>query len=91
MVMVDPLLEARLTEVGGCAWADMGRKMKGPQREELSTVVVDRIRRRLRQNGFRCHITLQVSPPPPPRTPSLASLSPESPSQLAQMPSQGPR
>lgn len=38
----------------------MGRRMKGPQKEDLSTVVVDRIRRRLRQNGFRCHITLQV-------------------------------
>lgn len=40
--------------------ADMGKKLKGPQKEELSTMVVERIRRRLRQNGFRCHITLQV-------------------------------
>lgn len=41
--------------------ADVGRRMKGPQKEEISTVVVERIRRRLRQNGFRCHITLQAS------------------------------
>ncbi len=39
----------------------MGKSLKGPQKEELSTMVVERIRRRLRQNGFRCHITLQAS------------------------------
>lgn len=43
--------------------ADMGRRMRGPQKEELSTMVMERIKRRLRQNGFRCHITLQVPPP----------------------------
>lgn len=40
--------------------ADMGKTLNGPQKEELSTMVVERIRRRLRQNGFRCHITLQA-------------------------------
>ena len=44
-----------------CNDADMGKRLKDSQKQGLSTVVVDRIRRRLRQNGFRCHITLQVS------------------------------
>ena len=43
------------------SFADMGKRLKGPQKEDISTVVVERIRRRLRQNGFRCHITLQAS------------------------------
>ena len=42
--------------------ADMGPRATG--KEAVATVVVDKMRRRMRQNGYHAHITLQVRPPP---------------------------
>jgi hypothetical protein len=40
------------------AHADMGPRATG--KEAVATVVVDKMRRRMRQNGYHAHITLQV-------------------------------
>ena len=40
------------------ARADMGPRATG--KEAVATVVVDKMRRRMRQNGYHAHITLQV-------------------------------
>ena len=45
------------------ACADMGPRATG--KEAVATVVVDKMRRRMRQNGYHAHITLQVRPPAP--------------------------
>ena len=37
---------------------DMGPRATG--KEAVATVVVDKMRRRMRQNGYHAHITLQV-------------------------------
>ena len=42
--------------------ADMGPRATG--KEAVATVVVDKMRRRMRQNGYHAPITLQVRPPP---------------------------
>ena len=42
--------------------ADMGPRATG--KEAVATVVVDKMRRRMRQNGYHAHITLQVCPLP---------------------------
>jgi hypothetical protein len=38
--------------------ADMGPRATG--KDAVATVVVDKMRRRMRQNGYHAHITLQV-------------------------------
>ena len=38
--------------------ADMGPRATG--KEAVATVVVDKMRRRMRQNGYHAHITLQA-------------------------------
>ena len=43
--------------------ADMGPRATG--KEAVATVVVDKMRRRMRQNGYHAHITLQVRPSTP--------------------------
>ena len=43
--------------------ADMGPRATG--KEAVATVVVDKMRRRMRQNGYHAHITLQVHPSAP--------------------------
>jgi hypothetical protein len=40
------------------AFADMGPRATG--KEAVATVVVDKMRRRMRQNGYHAHLTLQV-------------------------------
>ena len=57
--MSDILLHRRLTAV--CACADQGLRTR--QKEAVSNVIMDRIRRRLRHNALRSHIVLQVRPP----------------------------
>ena len=41
---------------GACA--DLGTHARG--KDAVATVVVDKLRRRMRQNGYRAHMTLQV-------------------------------
>ena len=44
---------------GACA--DLGTHARG--KDAVATVVVDKLRRRMRQNGYRAHMTLQVRLP----------------------------
>ena len=46
------------------------------QKEAISNVIVERIRRRLRHNALRNHSVLQVSPPPAAMGPFLLRLRP---------------
>ncbi len=39
-------------------YADFGTHARG--KDAVATVVVDKLRRRMRQNGYRAHLTLQV-------------------------------
>lgn len=41
---------------------DLGVKARG--KDLVATVVLDKLRRRLRQNGYRAHLTLQVQASP---------------------------
>jgi hypothetical protein len=44
------------------ARADLGTHARG--KDAVATVVVDKLRRRMRQNGYRAHLTLQARRPP---------------------------
>lgn len=48
----------RLVQVYCLCCADMGPRATG--KEAVPSVVVDKMRRRMRQNGYHAHITLQV-------------------------------
>lgn len=54
-----------------CGCADMGARTR--QKEAISNVIVERIRRRLRHNALRNHIVLQVSLEPCALSPELLS------------------